>query len=257
MENGQKNVLVTGAAKRLGRAIAMELADKGWSVAVHHRKSQKEAEITAEAIRKKGVNAFVLAGDLSHEDETGRLVAKAASALGPLSALVNNASIFEHDTIGTMTRESWEKHMAVNLRAPVLLAQKFADQFIGQVSSDKHGAIVNLLDQRVLKPTPEFLSYSVTKAGLHWLTTTLAQALAPHIRVNAVAPGPTLPSARQSKEHFERQASSTLLGIGASPEEIAAAVRYLIEAQAVTGQTIIVDGGQHLAWRSADAVGVE
>ncbi len=253
MESRPKNVLVTGAAKRLGRAIAMELAERGWSVAVHHRKSQKEAEETAEAIRKKGIKAFVLGCDLSHEEDAGRLVAEAASALGPLSALVNNASIFEHDNIGTMTRESWERHMAVNLRAPVILAQKFAEQ----LSTGEHGAIVNLLDERVLKPTPEFLSYSVTKAGLHWLTTTLAQGLAPHIRVNAVAPGPTLPSPRQSKEHFERQASSTLLGIGASPEEIAVAVRYLIEAQAVTGQTIVVDGGQHLAWRSADAVGVE
>jgi len=253
MEAGEKNVLVTGAAKRLGRAIALELAGRGWSVAVHHNDSHDEAEETAKAIREKGVRAIILAADLSNEDETAPLVAKSASGLGSLSALVNNASVFEHDSIDTMSRESWEKHMAVNLRAPVLLAQKFAEQ----LSSGEHGAIVNLLDQRVFKPTPEFLSYSVTKAGLHWLTTTLAQGLAPHIRVNAVAPGPTLPSARQSKEHFERQASSTPLGIGASPEEIAKAVHYLIEARAITGQTITVDGGQHLAWRSADAIGTE
>ena len=253
MENGQKNVLVTGAAKRLGRAIALELAGQGWSVAVHHRESKIEAEETAAAIREMGVSAIVVVADLGNEDEAGRLVAEAAADLGPLSALVNNASIFEHDTISTMSRESWEAHMAVNLRAPVLLAQEFA----GQLSDNKHGVIVNLLDQRVFKPTPEFLSYGVTKAGLHWLTTTLAQGLAPRIRVNAVAPGPTLPSARQSKEHFERQSSSTLLGHGASPEDVAAAVRYLIDAQTVTGQTIVVDGGQHLAWRSADAVGVE
>jgi NAD(P)-dependent dehydrogenase (short-subunit alcohol dehydrogenase family) len=143
--------------------------------------------------------------------------------------------------------------MAINLRAPVLLAQKFSER----VPAIGRGAIVNLLDQRVYKPTPEFLSYGVTKAGLHWLTTTLAQGLAPRIRVNAVAPGPTLPSSRQSKEQFERQSASTLLGHGATPEDIAAAVRYLIEADAVTGQTIVVDGGQHLAWRSADAVGLE
>ena len=253
MENDQKNVLVTGAAKRLGRAIALELAGRGWSVAVHHRGSKREAEETAAAIRERGVSAIIVAADLSNEGEAGRLVADAAAGLGPLSALVNNASIFEHDTIGTMSRESWEAHMAVNLRAPVLLAQEFS----GQLSKNMHGAIVNLLDQRVFKPTPEFLSYGVTKAGLHWLTTTLAQGLAPRIRVNAVAPGPTLPSARQSKEHFERQASSTLLGHGARAQDIAAAVRYLVEAQAVTGQTITVDGGQHLAWRSADAVGVE
>ena len=253
MENGQKNVLVTGAAKRLGRAIALELAGQGWSVAVHHRRSKLEAEETAAAIREMGVSAIVVVADLGNEGEAGRLVAKAAADLGPLSALVNNASIFDRDTISSMSRESWETHMAVNLRAPVLLAQEFA----GQLSDNKHGVIVNLLDQRVFKPTPEFLSYSLTKAGLHWLTTTLAQGLAPRIRVNAVAPGSTLPSARQSKEHFERQTSSTLLGHGASPEDVAAAVRYLIDAQAVTGQTIVVDGGQHIAWRSADAVGVE
>jgi NAD(P)-dependent dehydrogenase (short-subunit alcohol dehydrogenase family) len=143
--------------------------------------------------------------------------------------------------------------MAVNLRAPVFLSQHFA----AQIGEGAHGAIVNLLDQRVFKPTPEFLSYGVSRAGLHWLTTTLAQALSPNIRVNAVAPGPTLPSARQSKEHFERQQAATILGHGASPEEIAGAVRYLIEAPSVTGQTIAVDGGQHLAWRSADAVGEE
>jgi NAD(P)-dependent dehydrogenase (short-subunit alcohol dehydrogenase family) len=253
MKVGEKNVLVTGAAKRLGRAIALELAGCGWSIALHHKNSHDEAEQTAKAIREKGVRAIVLAADLGNEDETEPLVAKAANGLGSLSALVNNASVFEHDTINTMSRESWETHMAVNLRAPVLLAQKFAEQ----LPTGEHGSIVNLLDQRVFKPTPEFLSYSVTKAGLHWLTTTLAQGLAPHIRVNAVAPGPTLPSARQSKEQFERQASSTPLGIGACPEEIAKAVCYLIEARAITGQTITLDGGQHLAWRSADAIGTE
>jgi NAD(P)-dependent dehydrogenase (short-subunit alcohol dehydrogenase family) len=253
MKSRQKNVLVTGAAKRLGRAIALDLAAQGWSVAVHHRGSIKEAEETATTIREKGVSAFVLAADLSDENQTSCLVGDAASALGPLHALINNASVFEHDDIATMTRESWDMHMAVNLRAPILLTQKFAEQ----VPANDTGAIVNLLDQRMYKPTPEFLSYGASKAGLHWLTATMAQGLAPHIRVNAVAPGPTLPSARQSKEHFEHQTSSTLLGHGAKPQEIAAAVRYLLEAQAVTGQTITVDGGQHLIWRSADAVGVE
>ena len=252
-DNGPKNVLVTGAAKRLGRAIALQLADHGWSVAVHHRNSSQEAEETAAAIREKCVRAHIVAADLSNEEATARLVANAAAELGPLNALVNNASMFEHDTADTMTRESWETHIAVNLRAPVLLAQKFAQQ----LGNRTHGVVINILDQRVLKPTPEFLSYGVTKAGLHWLTTTLAQGLAPHIRVNAVAPGPTLPSARQSKEQFERQFSSTVLGHGAQPQDIAAAVLYLIEAQAVTGQTIAVDGGQHLAWRSADVSGVE
>nr|TFG54582.1 MAG: SDR family oxidoreductase [Hyphomicrobiales bacterium] len=253
MEDGRKNALVTGAAKRLGRAIALGLAECGWSIAVHHKASHKEAAETAAAIREKGVRAFVVVADLAKEEEVARLVGQAENALGPLHALVNNASIFEHDNIATMTRDSWDMHMAVNLRAPILLAQKFSEH----LAANDRGVIVNLLDQRVYKPTPEFLSYGMTKAGLHWLTTTLAQGLSPRIRVNAVAPGPTLPSARQSKEQFERQSSSTPLGHGANPEDIAAAVRYLVEAGAVTGQTIAVDGGQHLSWRSADAVGLE
>jgi NAD(P)-dependent dehydrogenase (short-subunit alcohol dehydrogenase family) len=253
MSSIRKAVLVTGAAKRLGRAIALELGRHGWSVAVHYRGSKDDAENTAAEIRKLGVLAATLQADLADEGDAVSLVARANKALGPLSALVNNASIFEYDTLPTLTRQSWETHMAVNLRAPVFLSQHFA----AQLGDGEHGAIVNLLDQRVFKPTPEFLSYGVSRAGLHWLTKTLAQALSPNIRVNAVAPGPTLPSARQSKEHFERQQAATILGHGASPEEIADAVRYLIEAPSVTGQTIAVDGGQHLAWRSADAVGEE
>jgi len=244
-------VLITGAARRLGRAIALDLAQAGWQVAVHYRGSAADAEETVAAIRKAGAKAVALAADLSNEDEVAALIPKARAHLGPVTALVNNASLFEHDDITTMSRVSWDSHMAVNLRAPVLLAQTFAAQV------EATGAIVNLLDQRVFKPTPEFLSYGVTKAGLHWLTVTLAQALAPKIRVNAVAPGPTLPSPRQSAEHFRKQSEATLLGHGASPKDIAAATRYLLEAEAVTGQTIAVDGGQHLAWQTADVVGVE
>ena len=253
MEQLRKNVLVTGAAKRLGRAIALELAKHGWSVAVHYGRSAREAEETVAAIKAMGVEAVSLGADLADEEDTVGLVARARKALGPLTALVNNASLFERDDIATMTRRSWDAHMAVNLRAPLFLSQQFAMQ----LEDGDEGAIVNLLDQRVFKPTPEFLSYSATRAGLHWLTTTLAQGLAPRIRVNAVAPGPTLPSVRQSAEHFARQQASTVLGRGATPEEVAEAVRYLIEARAVTGQTIAVDGGQHLIWKSADTDGEE
>ena len=186
--------------------------------------------------------------DLSMEDDAQRLVSRAGDAVGPLTALVNNASIFEIDTIATMTRASWDKHMETNLRAPLVLCQNFAEQ----LPDGAEGAIVNLLDQRMLKPTPQFLSYGVSKAGLHWLTVTLAQALAPRIRVNAVAPGPTLKNDRQSEAHFKRQQESTILGRGATPQDVAAATRYLLEARAVTGQMIAVDGGQHLVWRTAD-----
>jgi NAD(P)-dependent dehydrogenase (short-subunit alcohol dehydrogenase family) len=247
-----KTVLVTGGAKRLGRAIALHLGAAGWSVAVHYNVSQGDAEETVAALHAKGVHAAALNADLSMEEDSQRLIARANKAVGPLTALVNNASVFESDTIATLTRESWDKHMETNLRAPIVLAQNFAEQ----LPDGAEGAIVNLLDQRLLKPTPQFLSYGVSKAGLHWLTVTLAQALAPRIRVNAVAPGPTLRNARQSEAHFKKQQASTILGRGATPEDVAAATHYLIESRAVTGQMIAVDGGQHLAWRTPDITGI-
>ena len=253
MQKPTKSVLITGAAKRLGHAIALDLAAHGWSIAVHYNTSQGSAEETVAALHAKGVHAAALNADLTLEDDTQRLVARAREAVGPLTALVNNASVFEKDTIATMTRASWDKHVEANLRAPLVLAQNFSEQ----LPPGTEGAIVNLLDQRLLKPTPQFLSYGVSKAGLSWLTVTLAQALAPRIRVNAVAPGPTLRNARQSDAHFKRQAAATILGHGPTPDDVAAAVRYLVEAHAVTGQTITVDGGQHLVWRTVDVDGLE
>jgi len=252
MKPAKRSVLVTGAAKRLGRAIALNLAEGGWSVAVHYNTSQAEADETVANLHEKGVHAAAINADLTMEDDTERLIERAREAVGPLTALVNNASVFENDTIRTMTRASWDKHIETNLRAPLVLSRNFAEQ----LPEGQEGAIVNLLDQRLLKPTPQFLSYGVSRAGLYWLTTTLAQALAPRIRVNGVAPGPTLRNERQSEAHFKRQQDSTILGRGAAPQDVAQAVRYLIEARAVTGQTIAVDGGQHLIWKTAD-VGVE
>ncbi len=249
MKPAKKSVLVTGAAKRLGRAIALHLAESGWSVAVHYNNSQAEAEETVAALHEKGVHAAAINADLTLEDDTERLIDRARAAVGPLTALVNNASVFENDTIATMTRKSWDKHIEANLRAPLVLCRDFAEQ----IPDGQEGAIVNLLDQRLLKPTPQFLSYGVSRAGLHWLTVTLAQALGPRIRVNGVAPGPTLRNERQSEAHFKRQQESTILGRGAMPEDVARAVGYLIEARAVTGQMIAVDGGQHLIWKTADA----
>jgi NAD(P)-dependent dehydrogenase (short-subunit alcohol dehydrogenase family) len=248
-----KTVLITGAAKRLGRAIAIHLAKAGWSVAVHFNRSAADAAETVAKLREIGVHAAALDADLSREDGAQRLIARARESVGPLTALVNNASVFENDSIASMTRATWDKHIETNLHAPLVLAQNFA----AQLPEGEEGAIVNLLDQRMLKPTPQFLSYGVSKAGLHWLTITLAQGLAPRIRVNAVAPGPTLRNERQSEAHFKRQQESTVLGRGAAPEDVAAATRYLLEARAVTGQMIAVDGGQHLAWRTADVSGVE
>ncbi len=243
-----KTVLVTGAAKRLGRAIALHLAGAGWNVAIHYHGSAEEAETAAVAVRALGVKAATLKANLSREEETAQLIGRAAGELGPLTALINSASLFENDDWRSASRASWDAHMETNLRAPFLLSQTFAKQ----VPDSGKGAIVNIVDQRVLKPTPQFLSYSLSKAGLYWLTTTLAQALGPNIRVNAIGPGPTMRNARQSEADFTRQRDATVLKRGAEPEDVARAVQYLLEADAVTGQMLAVDGGQHLIWQTPD-----
>jgi NAD(P)-dependent dehydrogenase (short-subunit alcohol dehydrogenase family) len=243
-----KTVLVTGAAKRLGRVIVLALAEAGWDIALHYHGSHDEAEDTAREVRGKGVKVALLSADFAEEQQTAGLIGKAAAELGPLTALINSASLFENDDWQSATRQSWDLHMETNLRAPFLLSQLFARQ----LPEGAKGNIVNIVDQRVLKPTPQFLSYSLSKAGLYWLTTTLAQALAPNIRVNAVGPGPTIRNARQSEADFARQTQATVLGHGAQPEEVAAAVLYLLSAGSVTGQMIAVDGGQHLIWQTAD-----
>jgi NAD(P)-dependent dehydrogenase (short-subunit alcohol dehydrogenase family) len=241
-----KTVLVTGAAKRLGRAIALHLAGAGWNVAIHYHGSADEAESAADAVRALGVKATTLKANLSREEETTQLIGRAVSELGRLTALVNSASIFENDDWQSASRASWDAHMETNLRAPFVLSQAFARQVANK------GAIVNIVDQRVLKPTPQFISYSLSKAGLYWLTNTLAQALGPNIRVNAIGPGPTMRNARQSEEDFARQRDATVLKRGAEPDDVAQAVRYLLEAEAVTGQMLAVDGGQHLIWQTPD-----
>ncbi len=248
-----KTVLVTGAARRLGRAIALDLAQHGWAVAIHYNTSEAEARATADQARAAGVKVALLQADLVKEGETAALIGRAAKEIGPLSALINSASLFENDDWQTVSRASWDAHMNTNLRAPFVLSQAFAKQ----LPAGSQGAIINLIDQRVLKPTPQFISYSLSKAGLHWLTTTLAQALAPRIRVNAVAPGPTMRNVRQSDADFRRQQDATPLGHGADPQDICQAVRYLLDAKAVTGQMIAVDGGQHLIWQTPDVMGKE
>jgi NAD(P)-dependent dehydrogenase (short-subunit alcohol dehydrogenase family) len=254
--------LVTGGARRLGAAMALYLAGRGFDVAVHFDRSRDEADAVADAVRARGRAAAALQADLLDEDAAAALVGRAAEALGgPLTLLVNNASIFEYDTLATATRDSWDRHIGSNLRAPFLTTQAFAAQAPKADRSDDQpvarSMVLNMIDQRVLKPTPEFMTYTIAKMGLWAFTRTAAQALAPDVRVNAIGPGPTLRGARQTEEHFRRQRASTVLGRGADAAEICAALGYLIDAPSVSGQLICVDGGQHLAWRTTDVLGVE
>jgi NAD(P)-dependent dehydrogenase (short-subunit alcohol dehydrogenase family) len=239
-----RTALVTGAGQRIGRALALSLAEAGFAVAVHYHRSRAAAEAVAAAIRAGGGNAAALRADLADENAARGLLSAAQRALGPVGVLVNNAGVFGDDTVGTATRESWDNHLAVNLRAPFVLIQEFA----GRLPAEAGGVVVNLLDQRVWSLTPYFVSYTLSKAGLWILTQTMALALAPRIRVNGIGPGPALPNARQSDEQFFRQCAMMPLGRGTSPDEIAAALRFILEAPAVTGQMIALDGGQHLGW---------
>lgn len=236
--------LVTGAAKRLGRAMAEDLALAGFAVAVHYNSSAKAAKEVVRAIESRGGKAVALKADLAKENEVKTLMPRARKALGPLGVLVNNASTFERDDALGATRASWDLHMEPNLRAPFVLSQDFARQ----LPAKAEGVIANLLDQRVFSLTPHFVTYTLSKYGLWGLTQTLALALAPRIRVVGIGPGPTLPSPRQTRAQFRRQFEAMPLGRGASPEEICAALRFLIGARAMTGQMIALDGGQHLAW---------
>ncbi len=258
-----KRALVTGAGKRLGRAMALYLAERGHDVAVHYATSADEADDVVRAIRALGRNAVALQADLLDEAQAQALCDRAQDALGgPLNVLVNNASIFEYDTIETATRRSWDRHIESNLRAPFVLIQNFARSAPGPESDDAGEAIsqalvVNMIDQRVRKLTPEFMSYTIAKMGLWALTRTTAQALAPRIRVNAIGPGPTMIGARQSESHFTRQRGATILQRGANPQDVTAALGYFLDAPAVTGQLLCVDGGQHLAWQTPDILGLE
>ncbi|MHA1113642.1 MAG: SDR family oxidoreductase [Alphaproteobacteria bacterium] len=243
-EREPKTVLITGAAHRIGAAIARDLGARGWAVAVHYHGSRAAAEALAAEISDTGGRAQALAADLTVEAETVTLVPAAEAALGPLTCLINNASLFERDSVTDATRESWDRHIETNLRAPFVLAQAFA----ARLPADAEGNIVNILDQRVRNLTPHFASYTVSKSALWTLTRTMALALAPRVRVNGIGPGPVLPSKRQTEDQFQHQWEGTPLRRGTTPEEICDAVRFILAAPALTGQMIALDGGQHLAW---------
>ncbi|UWR27007.1 SDR family oxidoreductase [Sulfitobacter sp. S223] len=258
-----KRALVTGAGKRLGRAMALYLGQRGFDVAVHYASSADGASEVVSEIEAMGQRALAVQADLLNLDEMEGLLPAAADALGgPITCLINNASIFEYDTLEKATRDSWDRHMNSNLRAPFVLSQAMVAQGLEATIDDAEepisaGLIVNMLDQRVRKLTPEFMTYTLAKMGLWALTQTSAQALSPHIRVNAIGPGPTLQGSRQSRTHFDGQRAATILERGANPSDITAALGYFLDAPAVTGQLLCVDGGQHLGWKTPDVLGVE
>jgi len=237
-------ILITGAGARVGRFIAKGLAADGWAVAIHYNRSKSGAEALATEIKEKGGKAATVQANLFVPQDLDNLVERAAKALGqPLTALINNASTFEDDRAHDFTRASYDYHMDINLRAPVMLSQQLA----AQLPKGETGCIINMIDQRVLNPDPTFFTYAMSKSALHWATKTLAQSLAPHIRVNAIGPGPSLKNHTQTDDDFADEAASTLLGAGSPPESLLDAARYLLMAKSVTGQMIAVDGGQHLS----------
>ncbi|MFN3867639.1 MAG: SDR family oxidoreductase [Hyphomicrobiaceae bacterium] len=238
----QRTALITGAARRIGRAIALDLAERGWNVAIHFRNSVDDAESLAADVRTFGVRAETFKADLSVAEQVDHLVAAVAAVMGAPCCLINNASEFQLDTLQTLTRDTWHLHLDTNLKTPVFLAQGLA----AHLPTGCEGNIINIIDQRVWNLKPDFFSYTISKAGLWTATRMLAQALAPRIRVNAIGPGPVLRSIHQTEEEFAAEAASTLMGRGVSVAEIADAVRFIMEAPAMTGQMIVLDGGQHL-----------
>ena len=240
-----KTVLITGAARRIGRAIAESLAADGWKVAVHYSGSDADADALVTSLGHD--RAVAIAADFADPAAPAAVMRKAAAALGPIGCLINNAAVFERDEIATATLASWDRHMAINLRAPFFLSQAFVAQLDRQVV-DARASIINILDERVWHLTPHFASYTLSKAGLWAFTQTAALALAPRIRVNGIGPGPTLPSPRQTQAQFDAVAQAIPLQRPTDPADIAAAVRFILAAKAMTGQMIALDGGQHLGW---------
>ncbi len=248
VEEGTETVLITGAGRRIGRAIALDLAKTGWRVAIHYNTSSDDAQSAVSEIISDGGQAIALAANLLDEDVAAGLVDRAAEALGPVTCLINNASVFEEDSPMASSRETWDRHMDVNLRAPFLLSQGVARQ----LPEGRKGNIVNIIDQRVWNLTPEFTSYTVSKVGLWGLTRILARAFAPELRVNAVGPGPTLQSIHQSEADFEEEWSSLPLQTPVSTDDICRGVQFILDAPAMTGQMIALDGGQHMGWSPED-----
>jgi NAD(P)-dependent dehydrogenase (short-subunit alcohol dehydrogenase family) len=251
--NSTTNVLITGAARRIGGAIAEDLAAHGFGVAIHCNHSSDEADLLAATIGGRGGRAAVIQADLADLDATARLFGEAETAIGPISILINNASLFEDDSIRDFEWDLWDRHFDVHLKAPALLARSLD----AALPAGSEGLVVNIIDQRVWRPTPRYFSYTLSKSALWMATQTMAQALAPKVRVNAIGPGPTLANSRQQPEDFQAQVDGLILKQGPALAEFGATVRYLWQARSVTGQMIALDGGQHLAWQTPDVTGMK
>ena len=247
-----KTALVTGGAKRIGKAIVEDLAANGFAVAIHARQSLDAAEAMARALNAEGGKAAVVKCDLADGAATAKLVAAATAALGPLDLLVNNASLFEPDTVEAFDDALWDRHFAVHVKAPSILAR----DFVRQLPEGVAGSIVNIIDQRVWNPTPRYYSYTLSKSALWMATRTMAQSFAPQVRVNAIGPGPSLPNARQDDAAFQAQVEGLILRRGPALDEFGRTVRFLFDTPAITGQMIALDGGQHLAWETPDVGGI-
>ncbi|AZO55458.1 MULTISPECIES: SDR family oxidoreductase [unclassified Mesorhizobium] len=244
--------LVTGGAKRIGKAIVEDLASHGFAVAIHSNRSHDEADALAAGINRSGGRAAVVAADLTDMDAVSELVGQAEAVLGPISLLVNNASLFVDDSVEDFDWHAWDRHFAIHVKTPAVLAQNFARS----LPEGREGLIVNIIDQRVWRPTPRYFSYALSKSALWTQTQMLAQALGPRIRVNAIGPGPTLKNARQDDSDFDAQVAGLILRRGPELPEFGATIRYLWETRSVTGQMIALDGGQHLAWQTPDVTGM-
>ena len=239
-----KNLLITGAATRVGKAIALHFAERGWNIALHYFRSSAKAKELKKIIEQHWVKVALIKADLKNPKQTEKIIPLAKKKLGAINCLVNNAALFEKDDITNFTNKSWNDHLNINLHAPTILTRQFAKQAPKKTVSN----IINIIDQRIFNLTPFFMSYTISKSGLQTLTKTMAMRLGPNIKVNAIAPGPTIKSKRQTDKHFRNQVRSTLLKKTVRSEDICDTVEFLINNNSVTGQIIAVDSGQNLSW---------
>ena len=245
-----RKIIITGGATRIGAAIAKKLSGTNKEIIIHYNKSKSKAESLKKELQKKGAKIYLIKGDLSKETDVNKIVKFAKLKLKYFDCLINNASLFENDKLENFTTKSWGKHLRTNLRAPALLSKEFAKNIKG-----KSNNIINIIDQRVFKLTPYFFSYTISKTGLYTLTKTSAMSLAPNIRVNGIAPGPTIKNKRQSTKHFKKQYMATPLKRQVDVEQICNAVDFFIKNRSITGQVISVDSGQSLNWQTPDIIG--